>query len=121
MENSKELNLTMYYALTLYSLKVAAFSAEMAKDFAHHPKIKQNLNLAINSSEARIRDLMHILRADSREDMYQDLGSDDLQALGAILHELIMSPGISPIEDEVIKFIKERKKEMHETTINHSG
>lgn len=111
----------MYYALTLYSLKVAAFSAEMAKDFAHHPKIKQNLNLAINSSEARIRDLMHILRADSREDMYQDLGSDDLQALGAILHELIMSPGISPIEDEVIKFIKERKKEMHETTINHSG
>lgn len=113
----KEYDLTIYYALSIYSLKVAAWSAEMAKDFAHHPKIKNQLNLAINSSEARIRDLMGILRADSRQDMYQDLCSDDLQALGAIMHELIVSPGISPIEDKIIQFIKHQKKELHETHI----
>lgn len=110
----REQMFTNYFCLSVYTMRIAAYSLEMASSYCASHKIKRTLQIAQAGENSRIADVTLKLRHESRNDILQDLASEDLKALGSILHELILLPSITDGEDALIGFIKSVKEVQHD-------
>lgn len=109
MTKPREENFVHYYCLSIYTLKVAIYTLETAKDYCKHSTLKRVLDIAAKGLESKIVDITLKLRRENLADIKKDLASEDLHALGNILQELVISPGIACMEDDIIKAIREKK------------
>lgn len=105
---------TNYFCLSVYTMRIARFCLEMTRSYCNRQKLKNSLYLAEKAMDSKIIDVTLKLKPESRNDILDDLQSDDLLALGNILHEIIQSPCIADIEDPIIECIKSIKKLQHE-------
>lgn len=104
------------YTQSIYLMRLAKYNLLMAKEHCDHSSVKQALNLAATSQDVRIADITLKLKGQVRYDLQRDINSDDLQATGAVLLELLQAENILDIEDELIQFIRE-KREVFTATI----
>lgn len=105
----REQHFTNYYCLSVYTMRIARFSLDMCRSYCAKPKLRNTLYIAEKAMDAKIADITLKLKPESRNDILSDLHSDDLQALGNILHHIIQLPSISDVEDQMIKLIRELK------------
>lgn len=107
---NREKNFSNYFCLTAYTLKVALFTCDMAMRYCAHSGMKNLLASTKTKINAMIGNLTFSLKPDIRQDILNDLAGDDVMALGVIMQELVEFEQIAEIENDLVKFIRERKQ-----------
>lgn len=106
---NREKNFSNYFCLSAYTLKVALYTCDMAMQYCAHSGMKNLLASTKNKINCLIGNLTFSLKPDVRQDILNDLAGDDVMALGVILQELVEFEQIADIENDLVKFIRERK------------
>jgi hypothetical protein len=109
-EPSRDAQFVNYYCLSVYTMRISKFCLQMAQSFSQRRDIKNALRLAENSMDCRLAEITMKLKRESYSDIMEDLRSEDLQAIGSILHELVQLPSVLDAEDALMEFIKQLKQ-----------
>jgi hypothetical protein len=112
---NREQEFIQYYSLSMILMRLSKYNLEMAMEYSTSRRLKRTLSICASAQEARIAEATAMLRTESRHDMAADLSSDEIKAIGCILHEMLFAENILEIEAEVIDFIRGIKKESSES------
>jgi hypothetical protein len=100
---------TQNFVLTTMLLKLSGFYALATKKWAKHTSMQQVMKMIFHACESKIADACLKLKAESYQEMRSDLSSEELLAVGNILHELLISKNILDMEDALINEVRARR------------